>query len=95
MSDFFNELGKKLTETADLVGKKTGDILETEKYKSQIRSLERSNERDFIDIGKMIYEKFQENEIPDMDCIELCEAIEKRKESIEDLKGEIERIKGE
>nr|WP_288722456.1 hypothetical protein [uncultured Sellimonas sp.] len=95
MSDFFSELGKKFTETADIVGKKTTEILDTEKFKSQIRTLERANERDYIDIGKKIYEKFRENEIKDMDCVELCEAIEKREESIADIQKEIAKIKGE
>ena len=95
MDDFFIELGKKISETADLLGKKTNEILDTEKLRSQIRSLERANERDYIDIGKSIYEKFQENEVADESCIEFCEAIEKRQEKIEDLKKEIDRIKGE
>lgn len=95
MDDFFNELGKKLSETADIVGKKTNEIWDTEKIKSQIRSLERANERDYVDIGKSIYEKFRNNEVADEDCIDFCEAIEKRQEKIEDLKKEISRIKGE
>lgn len=95
MDDFFNELGKKLSETADIVGKKTNEIWDTEKTKSEIRFLKRANERDFIDIGKMIYEKFQKNEISDTDYIELCQSIEKRNEKIDDLKKEISRIKGE
>ena len=71
------------------------EILDTEKLKSRIRTLERANERDYIDIGKSVYEKFQENEVTDESCIEFCEAIEKRQEQIEDLKKEIDRIKGE
>ena len=95
MDDFFSELGKKISETADIVGKKTNEILDTEKLRSRIRTLERANERDYIDIGKSVYEKFQENEVTDESCIEFCEAIEKRQEQIEDLKKEIDRIKGE
>lgn len=95
MDDFLTELGKKISGTADMVGKKTAEILDTEKCKSRIRSLERANDRDLADIGKMIYEKFQNNEIPDTDCIELCESVEKRKEKIEDIRKEIARIKGE
>ena len=95
MDDFFGELGRKISETADIVGKKTNEIWDTEKLKSQVRSLERANERDYIDIGKSVYEKFQNNEVADESCIEFCEAIEKRQEKIEDLKKEIGRIKGE
>lgn len=95
MDDFLSELGKKLSETADMVGKKTNEIWDTEKIKSQIRSLERANERDYVDIGKSVYEKFRNHEVADEASIEFCEAIEKRQEKIEDLKREIARIKGE
>lgn len=95
MDDFFSELGRKLSETADIVGKKTNEIWDTEKLRSQIRSLERANERDYMDIGKSVYENFQNHEVTDESCIEFCEAIEKRQEKIEDLKKEIGRIKGE
>ena len=54
MDHFFDELGKKLSETADIVGKKTNEIWDREKLKSQIRTLERANERDYVDIGKSV-----------------------------------------
>ena len=95
MDHFFDELGKKLSETADIVGKKTNEIWDREKLKSQIRTLERANERDYVDIGKSVYEKFENHELTDDCCIEFCEAIEKRQEQIEDLQKEIDRIKGE
>ena len=95
MDHFFDELGKKLSETADIVGKKTNEIWDREKLKSQIRTLERANERDYVDIGKSVYEQFENHELTDECCIEFCEAIEKRQEQIEDLQKEIDRIKGE
>ena len=62
MADFFEDLGKKITEVADDLGRKAGDTIETQKIKSQIRSLKRANERDYLDIGRMVYEKFQDGE---------------------------------
>ncbi len=78
MADFFGELGKHLTDAVEEVTKKTEDAIEVQKIKSQIRSLERSNERDFQDIGKIVYEKFKKGEMVEPDCMELCEEIEKR-----------------
>lgn len=92
MADFFEDLGKRISEVASDVTKKTGDVLEIQKIKSDIRSLQRANDRDLIDIGRMIYEKFHDGEISDIDCVALCEAIEKREEKAERLKEEIERI---
>ena len=57
--------------------------------------MKRGNQRDFVDIGKSIYEKFTKNEIQDMDMIALCEAIEKRDEQIEKYEEQIVRIKEE
>lgn len=93
MSDFFEELGKRITEVAEDIGKKTEDTIEVQKIKSQMRSLKRANERDLIEIGKKIYEKFKDGEVADTDCIKLCEAIEKRDEELEENEAELQKIR--
>ncbi len=93
VSDFFEDLGKKITEVADDFGRKAGDTIEVQKIKSQIRSLRRANEKDFMDIGRMVYEKFQDGELSGTDYITICEAIEKREEEIEQKEVEIEKFK--
>lgn len=95
MADFFDDLGKKISEVASDLGKRTEDTLEIQKMKSEVRTLKRANERDYRDIGRMMYDKFQKGEITDTSCIELCSAIEKREEEIEARKETIERIKEE
>ena len=94
MADFFSVLGKKISDVAEDLGKKTEETVEVQKIKSEIRSLNRANERDLIDIGKMVYEKFQEGAVADTDYITLCEAIEKREEEIERKEDEVKKIKG-
>lgn len=95
MSDFFEDLGKKLSDAATEIGKKTEDTLEIQKMKSDIRSLNRGNERDYMDIGKLIYDRYQNGEVVDGDVSALCEAIDKRDLQIGELKSEIAKIKGE
>lgn len=95
MSDFFEDLGKKISDVAGDIGKKTEDTIEIQKRKSDIRTLKRSSERDLKDIGRMVYEKFKQGEIMDTDCITLCEEIEKREALIEEQEEEISRIRGE
>lgn len=92
MADFFGELGKKITEVADDLGRKAGDTIEVQKIKSQIRSLKRANEKDFMDIGRMIYEKFQDGDLSGTDYITICEAIERREKEIEQKEAEIEKF---
>ena len=93
MADFFEDLGKKITEVADDLGRKAGDTIETQKLKSQVRSLRRANERDYLDIGRMVYEKFQDGELFGTDFITICEAIEKRDEEIEKKETELDKFK--
>lgn len=94
MGDFFNVLGKKIADVAEDLGKKTEETVEVQKIKSNIRSLKRANDRDYIDIGKMVYEKFQNGEVSDISYVTLCEAIEKREEEIEHQEDEVKKIKG-
>lgn len=95
MADFFGEFGKRVSEIASDLGKKTEDTLEIQKIKSNIRALKRGNERDYMDIGKAVYEKFKKSEILDMSLVAFCEEIEKREEEIEKQEKEIARIKEE
>ena len=60
MAGFFDDLGKRLSETANDLGKKAEDTLEIQKRKSDIRFLGRANDRDYMDIGKIIFEKRNE-----------------------------------
>ncbi len=105
MADFFGNLkgslkgnlenlGKTLSDTAEAVSKKTKEEVEVQKIKSQVRGMERSNERDFQDIGKMIYDKFKKGEVVDTAFIELCEAIEGREQAIEESGKKIAELKG-
>ncbi len=87
-------VAKKTSEVVDVVGKKTEETIEVQKIKSQIRVLRRNNERDFQDIGKMIYERYQKGEDIDEEFAELCEVIADREEGIASYKESIADIKG-
>ena len=92
---FFEEFSRRVSDVASDITKKTGDTLEIQKIKSNVRTLKRANERDLADIGRMVYEKFQSGEVSDMDYVTLCEEIEKREEEIEKQEEEIVKIQGE
>lgn len=93
MSDFFEDLGKRISDVAEDIGKKAGDTIEVEKLKSQIRSLKRANARDLLEIGRMVYDKFRDGEVSDLDYMALCEAVEKRDEEMARHEEEIQRIR--
>ncbi len=108
MNDFFGklgDLGKVISEKAEVVSKKTGEAfdvvakkteqtVEIQKIKSQIHVMEKNNDRDYRDIGKMIYDKFKRGEGADAEFIDLCDAIAEREEAIANAKEEIAGIKG-
>lgn len=94
MAGFFDDLGKRLSETASDLGKKAEDTLEIQKRKSDIRYLRRANDRDYIDIGKIIFEKYHSGEVIDADMVALCEAIDQRNEETAKIQAEIDRING-
>ena len=81
MSDFFDTIGKRISDTVDDLGKKAGDTIDIQKKKKEI--------------GRLVYERFKQGEVVDTDFIALCEAIEKREEQTEVCEQEIARIKGE
>ena len=95
MSDFFDTIGKRISDTVDDLGKKAGDTIDIQKKKNEIYGLKRDSERDMTEIGRLVYERFKQGEVVDTDFSALCEAIEKRGEQTEVCKQEIARIKGE
>lgn len=95
MADFFDDLGKRVVTVASDIGKMAEDTIEVQKMKSEIRSLKRANERDYAELGKAIYERFQNSEVVDMEFIPLCEAIERRKDEITEHKEKISKIQEE
>lgn len=94
MKEFFEDLGKFITETAGNVGKKTEEVMEVQKLKSQIRSLERSNQGDLTDLGKIIYERFRKEEAVDVELEVICEEIRKRRMIIVAFEKKLADMKG-
>lgn len=94
MKEFFEDLGKFITETAGNVGKKTEEVMEVQKLKSQIRSLERSNQGDLTDLGKIIYERFRKEKAVDGELEVICEEIRKRRMIIVAFEKKLADMKG-
>lgn len=87
-------VSEKTEEVVSDVAKKTEQTVEVQKIKVQIHTMERNNERDYKDIGKMIYDRFKKGEGVDGEFIELCDAIAEREDVIAKAKQEIAKVKG-
>ena len=94
MKDFFEELGKYIGETATIVGNKAGEVIETQKLKSQVRSLTHENTVDLLELGRGVYEQSKSGAVLDEKAEGLCEAISSREESIAEFEEKISAIKG-
>ena len=53
MKDFFEDLGKRLGETAETVTNKAGEAIEIQRLKSKVRRLARENAVDLMEIGRI------------------------------------------
>lgn len=95
MGTFWEDLGKKFGETAETVTNKAGEVVEIQKIKNQIRALERGNESDYADLGRMVYEQFKKGESMSVEADGLCEAIQSREESIGEYERQIIDVKGD
>jgi uncharacterized phage infection (PIP) family protein YhgE len=95
MKTFFEDLGKKIGETAETVTNKAGEAVEVQRLRNQIRALERGNESDYAELGRMIYEHYKDGEVVDAEAIGLCEAIQNRDESITKYVQQISEVKGD
>lgn len=94
MKDFFEGLGKYIGETATTVGNKAGEVIETQKLKSQVRSLTHENTVDLLELGRGVYEQYKNGAALDEKAEGLCEAISSREESIAEFEEKISAIKG-
>lgn len=95
MRTFWEDLSKRIGETAESVSNKAGEAVEIQKLKSQIRALERGTEEDLIDLGQMVYEYFEAGNAVGCEAEGLCEAIRSRKQSIADYEKRITAVRGE
>lgn len=95
MRTFWDDISKKLGETADTVSAKASEVVELQKIKNQIRTMERNNDNDYIELGKLIYEKFKAGEEIEETQKGFCEAIQSREESIAEYVAKMEAMRGD
>ncbi len=91
---FFENLGKKIGETAQAAAKKSSEIVETTKLNANISSEEDKIHKLYSLIGKTVYEKFKETGSTEEYLQESCEQIVAHEQNISGLKEKIAEVKG-
>ncbi len=94
MRDFFEDLGKRLGETAETVTSKAGDAIEIQRLKGQIRGLARENAADLIELGRTIYDRYKAGGEVEEAARTLCDAVSDREGTIGEYEKKIARIRG-
>lgn len=89
---FFDNLGEKLANTGKDVAAKAKEVADITKYKTEIASQESKIKTAYQEIGKIFAEKTAGEVEPEF--VPYLEAITESKLRIEELKAEIQKIKG-
>ena len=90
--DFFEKLGDTITTKGKEVSGKAKDLAEVASLKNQIHTCEDVIRKNYIEIGKLYYEKYGQEHEAEFD--EFCRAINNAKTGIEDLEEKIRQVKG-
>lgn len=91
--DFFDDMVNKAKEAIDVASKKTGEVVNTQKQKFDIASLESKRAKDFAVLGEIYYNKVKDGAVEDENVSELVLAIKEKSEKIEKLKAEVNSAK--
>ena len=92
--DFFNDLGKTITKAANDAVDKTTEFFEATKIRTQIAGEGKSIEKDYRDIGEIVYKLYMEG-TPVTDAVaKLCDDVKAHEDRINDLRRELANRKG-
>lgn len=93
--DFFGNLKQTLTETADVVTKKTEQLVESQKLKGKISSVRRSIDECYRQLGEKVYSRFVDGEAMDEVLAGFCDKIAESYKEMETYKKDLAEKKGQ
>lgn len=93
--DFFESLMQTVSDTAEVVGKKTEDLVASQKIKTKICTAERSLEKKYKELGEKSYQRFMEGDEVDQEIADICEAITAGRAVVSTLKDELAGKRGQ
>ncbi len=91
--DFIDNAVVKAKEVFDVAYKKTSEVVNTQKQKFDIASLENKRAKDFEKIGKIYFEAINDTEIEDESLKELVNSVKEKNRLIEELRSEVNAAK--
>lgn len=88
-----DNITKKVTETARAAARKSGDLVEVTKLYMSIGAEEDKIDKVYVQIGKVVYERYTEGKAIDEELKILCEEIKGYMDNISDMKQKIFELK--
>jgi len=92
--DFFEELKNSILEASDTIGKKSERLIEIQKLKMKKSSLDSERKRDYLQLGKLSYQKMKSGEALDSQSQELYDKLNKNKEASDEIERQLTILKG-
>lgn len=93
--DFLENLRQTITDTAEVVGKKTEDLVEIQKLRSRIRNAQRNVEADYQKLGEIIYQRYIGGAVLDEELADVCSKIMELQKETASYKEELAGRKGQ
>lgn len=93
--DFLDSLRQTITETAEVVTKKTEDLVEIQKLRSRIRTAHRNMELDYKKIGEIVYQRFVGGETTDEELSQVCRQIMELQKETASCREELANRRGQ
>ena len=95
MDKRLEELGQMFSSAAEAVGSKAEEAVKVTKIKRDIHTLKSANIQDFQEIGKLIYNRYLNDEVLDSVIMDICDTISNREDNIKEKRGDLSNIRGE
>lgn len=92
---FFDGLGEALTKTAREIGERAEQIYEVQKLRNRISGEERMVDKILIDVGNLIYKRYESGEEMEPEITVLCEEVRQHIRKIREYKRQAAGMKGQ
>ena len=94
-SSFWDDLGNTLTRKAKGLSSRAENLYEIQKIRNKLSAQERMTEKLMMDIGKMIYTRYEQGEAVDGEAGAICEEISQHMLEADHYRDAIAASKGE
>ena len=94
-SSFWDDLGNTLTRKAKGLSSRAENLYEIQKIRNKLSAQERMTEKLMMDIGKMIYTRYEQGEAVDGETGAICEEISQHMLEADHFRDAIAASKGE